>query len=214
MSDQTSCEQGHCDITRSCEGLALKLPVYWRKSFLKKIWQPVILEMWERVHGVIIMPLLILKAAALISWNWMTRGLLGSHQGSNSTSSDITSLEFSSWVWICGMSNGISSTSLISWAEYATVKTWKECWSWFKRGLRMKRKTIVIITQVIKCFVVIPIGWIGFLGGGGGGGDGTRGGLVTLSTGSLLSSTVNSLRLSGKSPSSAVTTYSVLCKRK
>lgn len=40
------------------------------------------LERWERVHGVIMMPLLILKAAALMSWNWTIRGFLGSHQGS------------------------------------------------------------------------------------------------------------------------------------
>lgn len=63
--------------------ITLKLPVYWRKSFLKKICVSVMLDRWERVHGVIMMPDLILKAAALMSWNWTILGFLGSHQGSN-----------------------------------------------------------------------------------------------------------------------------------
>lgn len=45
----------------------LKLPVYWRKSFLKNNWTPVMLDKCDRVHGVIMMPLLILNAAALMS---------------------------------------------------------------------------------------------------------------------------------------------------
>lgn len=65
----------------------LKLPVYWRKSFLKKSDISVKLDKCERVHGVIMIPLFILKAAALMSWNWTTFGLAGSHIGSNKTSS-------------------------------------------------------------------------------------------------------------------------------
>jgi hypothetical protein len=67
--------------------ITLKLPVYWRKSFLKKICVPVMLDKWERVHGVFMMPLLILKAAADMSWNWTMRGLAASHHGSTNGSS-------------------------------------------------------------------------------------------------------------------------------
>ena len=101
--------------------------MYWRKSFLKKICVPVKLDRWERVHGVTMMPLLILKAAALMSWNWTILGFFGSHQGSkrsgasadplmaiSGTVSGISggSLVKTTWQLICCSSGSISSISI------------------------------------------------------------------------------------------------------